>query len=67
MDVPQYANQTEMLLAHARDGADRRLIEFGYDPSVADWFLTLTPAVRLRYVESWAELIVRRRAELGLA
>ena len=66
MDEPKYDSQTEMLLARARDDADRRLIEYGYDPSVADWFLTLSPAQRLRYIEGWARLFVRRRAELGL-
>jgi hypothetical protein len=32
--------QTEMLLARARDDIDRRLIEFGDDPAIADDFLS---------------------------
>jgi len=37
-----------MLLEHARDDIDRRLIEFGYNPWQVDDFCRLRPAERLR-------------------
>ena len=55
-----------MLLAHARNDADHRLIEFGYDPWLAEWFLSLTPAQRLAKPNALARLAVKRRRELGL-
>jgi hypothetical protein len=59
-------NQTEVLLARARNDADRRLIEFGHDPWLVEWFLTLTPSQRLRYVQDIARVSLKRRAELGI-
>jgi hypothetical protein len=55
-----------MLLARARNDADRRLIEFGHDPWLVEWFLTLTPSQRLRYVQDIAHVSIKRRAELGI-
>jgi hypothetical protein len=49
-----------------RHEADRVLMEFGHDPSLIEWFLTLSTADRLRSSQAWAQMAVRRRAELGL-
>jgi hypothetical protein len=56
-----------MLLARARNDADRRLIEFGHDPWLVEWFLTLTPSQRLQYAQGWAGVALKRRAELGIS
>lgn len=55
-----------MLLARARNNENRRLIEFGHDPWLVEWFLTLTPSQRLKYVEDLAREALKRRAKNGL-
>jgi hypothetical protein len=58
-------NQTEILLQHARNEADRRLIEFGYDPWQVEHFLQLTPLQRLRVADSMVRLVIKGRRAIA--
>jgi hypothetical protein len=56
-----------MLLQRARNDADRRLIEFGYDPEQVEWFLSKTPIERLRIIDSWVAFVRKGRASIAAA
>lgn len=48
-----------------RNENDRRLMEFGHDPWLIEWFLTLTPAQRLASLKSFSSVVERGRRSLA--
>ena len=49
-----------------RNENDRRLMEFGHDPWLIEWFLTLTPGQRLDSAQVMANFALAKRRSLGI-